>query len=151
MSKGDVMTFIEREKRDRLAYYMNIKKRFYSYCRNFNKFELTNEEVSNELIEKYKNMHNKVDINTYMDLLIQIQKNALDKIINTTDAMIILINSIDPDYEIYTMYDQACTKNELKELMKDRFNFYDPDLIKAEIKYIQENHLEKEYSWTYKK
>ena len=141
----------EREKKLKIGYCKKIKNRFYSYCRNVSDYKIENDEKANELIEKYKKIYKNININSYIDLLDVLSKDLINNIIDCNEAICILVKTIDPNYTIYTIYDEACTNEELKTTLLQEFHFYDPSLVELEKKYLKDNNLDDQYFWTYKK
>ena len=126
----------------------NSKNGFYSLCRKVSNYEATDNELINFYTEKIKNMFLDEKMETYylkvLDFLrICIFKNKL----TPEDAIIVSFKCIDPDFEMYQIYEEYSNMYDIKEAIKKEFNFYDEKYLTLEKNYIKYNNLEDEYSF----
>ena len=116
---------------------------FYSLCRNVTDFSEINEEKLNDYIELIKE---KYYVNTLRHLSNRIRKDGmLDK-----ESIYILINSIDPNLEMYQIYERNSILKEVKSEVISSFGFYVDNLLKYEKIYIDYYKNKDEYDFTKK-
>ena len=124
---------------------------FYSLCRNVTDFSEINEEKLNDYIELIKEKYKKDEkgmyyVNTLRHLSNRIKKDGiLDK-----ESIYILINSIDPNLEMYQIYERNSILKEVKSEVISSFGFYDDNLLKYEKIYIDYYKNKDEYDFTKK-
>lgn len=128
------------------------RRTFYSLCRNVKEYEIQNNDVVNETIEKIKNLY-PYDLNgDYYKNIIKCLTNLIfDKKISPNDAIIILLHSIDPEFKMYSIYEECCNIKNIKSKINGIFRFYDENFLKHEMKYLKQKGLEDKYKWEYKK
>ena len=140
----------ETEKKNRRAYFLGVINRFYSLCRNVD-FSNQNKEIINYYIESYRERHEVYDLSKYSTMLKELSELIYKKKISDCDAATIVINVIDPDLDIFSIYEENSKMDRVKSEIKEKFNFYDSNLLRFEKKYVKDNNLEKELCWIYKK
>ncbi len=118
---------------------MQIKRRFCSFCRNFESFDNLDQINNNinayieELKKRYINDNNGT---YYYRLLKELTDNIIKKNYSIDEILYILVNSIDPELKIYRIYESNCKIDQIKKEVLSEFSFYDEDLPKLEKLYI---------------
>ncbi len=69
------------------------------------------------------------------------------KKINKSEAVEILIKTIDPNFDMYQIYYEMGNIKNITEEIKKQFNFFSLEMIKKETDFIKYNQLEDIYSF----
>ena len=143
----------ENTKRKLTQYYLNVKRSFYSLCRKANGITIDDEDIYNEKIEQLRNFYNEKDsgINKYINILDNLNRSIVKKNISPNDALIVLVNVIDPEYKMYSLFDETDEFEAFKRNVQKEFKFFDKDLFNIEKKYVESNNLQEEFNLVYKK
>ena len=133
-------------------YIANKNRKFYSICRNIANFDVGDNDKINELIEKIKENY-KYDFNGeyYNKIIIYLSSLLSAEKILPEEAIEILINSIDPNFAMFQIYEEESNIKKIKAKIKGIFRFYDDKFLQYEKKYLQQKGLEDKYKWEYKK
>ena len=124
---------------------------FYSLCRGVTNYESDNMDLINTEAEKLKNLFSKNEKDYYYKMLDFLNKKLLKRKITCEEATLIILFAIDPDFEMYQIYEEYCNVEKIKENIIKEFNFYDDKYLKLEKNYLKYNNLEDEYSFAPKK
>lgn len=118
------------------AFRTNVANKFYSNTRQIKNF--TKEYDSNEMIEELKEKyqfddHGQYYYNLLNNLNNKIYKEQFDK----ENALYILVNVIDPECEMYKIYESESKIENIQSEARDKFGFYDSRLINIEKMYVK--------------
>ena len=128
------------------------KRSFYSLCRNVEEFCIDDEEKVNDTIEYVKsNFSSQKDSSYYDKTIIFLRRKITSMTITPDEASFILINSIDPNFRLYELYEEECNNDLFQKKAKIFFKFYDENFFKLEKKYVENKGIKDSLKWEYKK
>ena len=122
---------------------------FYSLVRNTTEFNNEDKEKINQYFENLKERFQKDNSDEYYYSTLSILKNDIMfyKKINKSEAVEILIKTIDPNFDMYQIYYEMGNIKNITEEIKKQFNFFSLEMIKKETDFIKYNQLEDIYSF----
>ena len=130
---------------------INSRNGFYSHCRNIGDFNCDHEKLV-KYINKVTELYIRDDKGIYYLRYIDYLKNKIvNRSITPSEGAYILINSIDPSYEVYQIYEDNCNIYDIKDECMKKFHFFDKKFLELEKLYMKLNNLEDEYSFTKRK
>ena len=122
---------------------------FYSLVRNTTEFNNEDKDKINQYVENLKERFQKENSDEYYYSTLSILKNDIMfyKKINKSEAVEILIKTIDPNFDMYQIYYEMGNIKNITEEIKKQFNFFSLEMIKKETDFIKYNQLEDIYSF----
>ena len=122
---------------------------FYSLVRNTTEFNNEDKDKINQYVENLKERFQKDNSDEYYYSTLSILKNDIMfyKKINKSEAVEILIKTIDPNFDMYQIYYEMGNIKNITEEIKKQFNFFSLEMIKKETDFIKYNQLEDIYSF----
>ena len=138
------------EKKEK-QYLINSRNTFYSLCRNINNFDC-NSDILDKYIKKLNELYEMDNHGIYyLRSLDFLKYKILNHSMNAEEASVVLIKSIDPNYDVYQIFEDYCNMYDIKNECVKKFHFFDKRFLELEKLYIKLNNLEDEYSFAKRK
>lgn len=130
-------------------YKTTAKNYFYSNIRNNNEnLVFDDNDIVYEILDHLNVIYPKeLNGKYYYRTLHLLGEYIAKEKITDKEAIIILINYIDPEFRIYSIYEEFCNIDIIKKRIKLIFGFYDRDFLNLEKQYLIDNNLIDNYSF----
>lgn len=130
--------------------YLHSKRGFFSTCRDANLINFQLDEDKFDIIKELKEKYKQINIDSYVNLLDNLKSRRQKQEISSNDALVILVEVIDPDYKLYNLYKKTKNLTVIKKEMENLFDFFDEDLLNLELKYKKYKDIMEKFSYVYK-
>lgn len=130
----------------RLGYYdkLKISNKFKYHVFKITSFDSINDDDRKKIKECATKLRERFNSETYPDeyyyrLLFYIFGGSTYRILKLRfeERIALVIEVIDPEFDMYKIYEEFCNINDINDEIKRKFSFFDENLIRAEKLYIQ--------------